>query len=126
MSHNTYTTKNGQTIRLINNRVLVQLEKPQEASASGLVLYPNGSMENVNTFGRIMAYGFILPKEGPDSGKRLPIPGLEVGKRVVFIRFLANQHTNESIRALLGDDLVVIAPSDIAAIADSDVPMHLS
>lgn len=107
--HDTYVTEDGKKIRIIGNNMLVKIDTPPKQTASGLVLYASGSMENVNNTGTVVAVGY----EYTEDGDRIPLRGIEVGEKVLFIRFLADQHTNEQIREMFGKDLIRIQPSDV-------------
>jgi co-chaperonin GroES (HSP10) len=109
----TYVTPDGTKIRILGNRLLVQIDEPPSVSANGLILYPSGAMEHANNTGTILAFGTIWK-----GAERIPIPGLEVGQKIVFVRFLAEQHTNKNIRHTLGKDLIQLAPSDVQLMYD--------
>lgn len=108
MTHDTYTTPEGTKIRILGNRLLVKIDELAKTSASGLIVYPNGAMEHVNNTGTILAFGTIWK-----GNERIPIPGLEVGLKVMFVRFLADQHTNKNVQHVLGAGLIQLAPSDV-------------
>jgi co-chaperonin GroES (HSP10) len=115
MTHDTYTTPEGTKIRILGNRLLVKIDEPPKSSSSGLIVYPNGAMEHVNNTGTILAFGTIWK-----GAERIPIPGLEVGLKVVFVRFLAEQHTNKNIQHTLGAGMIQLAPSDIQLLYTPD------
>lgn len=110
--NDSYTTKSGNTLRVINDNILVAVDPLPEMSASGLVLYPNGSMEHVHNTGTVVAFGYTWI-ETADGPKRIPLPELEVGMRVVFIRFLAEQDSNKQVRLIAEEDVIRIKPNDI-------------
>ncbi|MEI6358067.1 MAG: hypothetical protein WCP53_13360, partial [Verrucomicrobiota bacterium] len=56
--HDTYTTEDGKVIRMIGKNMLVKIDEPPKQTASGLVLYASGSMENVNNTGTVVAKGY--------------------------------------------------------------------
>lgn len=114
-AHDTYITPEGTKIRIMGNRLLVKIDKPSEKTASGLILYPGGAMEHANNTGTILAFGTIWR-----GAERIPIPGLEIGLKVLFVRFLAEQHTNENFQHLVGPGLIQMAPNDIQLIYSPD------
>lgn len=115
MTHDTYTTSEGTKIRILGNRLLVKIDEPPKQSSSGLIIYPSGAMEHVNNTGTILAFGTIWK-----GVERIPIPGLEVGMKVMFVRFLADQHTNKNIQHVLGTGLIQLAPSDVQLLYTPD------
>jgi co-chaperonin GroES (HSP10) len=113
--YDTYVTPEGKKIRILGNRLLVRIDKPQEMTSSGLIIYASGAMEHVNNTATILAFGTIW-----NGNERIPIPGLEVGLKIMFVRFLAEQHTNQNIRHILGEDLIQLAPSDVQLLYTPD------
>jgi co-chaperonin GroES (HSP10) len=105
----TYVLPDGRKVRMMNKNLLVKIDKPAEKTASGLVLYPGGAMEHANNTGTILAFGY----EYDENGERIPLRDLEVGLKVLFVRFLADQHTNEQIREMFGEDIIRLQPSDV-------------
>lgn len=107
-----YTTKSGNTLRVINDNILIKVDPAPEKSASGLILFPNGSMEHALNTGTVVAFGYSWIKTS-DGPKRIPLPDLEIGMRVVFIRFLAEQDSNKQVQAIIEKDLIRIKTNDI-------------
>ena len=96
MDHRTHLLDNGQTLRTIGDDILVMPDDRPETTASGLLHYPGGSMEHTLTTGTILAFGVIKPKK--KEGPGVPIPGLELGLKCVFVRFVTEQNSNKQIR----------------------------
>lgn len=115
--HDTFVTESGVSIRMLHNNILVRIDKPSEKSRSGMILYPSGAMEHANNTGTIVAFGYEYAPKGTEPR---PIHGLEVGLKVLFVRFLAEQHTNETVRELLGEDLIRLQPNDIQLVYTPD------
>lgn len=113
--HNTYESKSGKVI-LINEDVLVRRLPLRTQTESGILL-PETAGElgeaGIMASGVILAYGFVLPKK---LGRKIPIPQLNVGDHVVFIRFLAEQHTNKYMQHVVEKDVFRIKPQDILLI----------
>lgn len=109
----TYTTKNGEKIRLINNSILVKPDPTPDRK--GLIHFPDGSMEHVLNTGEVVAVGY----EETKKGRRYPIPDLEPGEKVVFVRFLAEQDSNKQVRRMM-DGTVRIRPSDVLLVYTPD------
>lgn len=122
-SHDTYVTKKGVRVRLINNDVLVKTDPLPEMSASGLILYPNGAMEHVANTGTIVAFGYERFETTEGKYVCRPIPELEVGLKCLFVRFLAEQHSNIQVRARIEEGLIRLKPSDIMLVfSEKDLP----
>lgn len=120
MDHNEYMTKNGK-LRLINHRVLVKTDPAQDRSSSGLIHFPDGAMEHTLKTGTIVAFGFM--REGFEQKpvtKNVPIPGLEVGMKCAFVRFLEKHHSNVQLQEMLDEDLMIVQPSDLLLVFTPD------
>jgi len=116
-SHDSYTLPDGRVVRMMNSNILVRKDKPAEVSASGLIHYGN-AMEHTNNTGTILAYGYY----NTEDGRRIPLDevyDLAVGLKCVFIRFLADQHTNEQIREHFGEDIIRLQPNDLQLVYDA-------
>jgi len=111
----TYTTASGVKIRVIGDNVLVLADEPPDRSKSGLVIYPDGAMTHVFNTGVVVAVGYVWHKTSKGRVK-VPVPGLETGLRVAFIRFLAEQNTNKQVRVLANEDLLRIKASDVVLV----------
>lgn len=103
-----YTAPSGQTLRLINNRILVRGHAIAEMSEGG-IHYPGKAVENVYRSGEILAIGY----DRIGDGTKRPLADLEVGLNCLFIRYLAEQHSNLVVRDAFGDDTFLIGPKDI-------------
>lgn len=117
--HDSYTLPDGRVLRMMNSNILVRKDKPAEVSASGLIHYANNAMEHTNNTGTILAYGYY----NTEDGRRVPLDevyGISVGLKCVFIRFLADQHTNEQIREQFGEDLIRLQPNDLQLVYDPE------
>ena len=117
--HDSYTLPDGRVVRMLNSNILVRKDKPAEATASGLIHYAPNALEHANNTGTILAYGYYNTKDG----KRLPLDqvyDIAVGLKCVFIRFLADQHTNEQIREQFGEDIIRLQPNDLQVVYDPE------
>lgn len=125
MQHNEYRTRDGRTIRLINDEVLVKMDPPREKTSGGLFI-PDAVGDRgdagILTTGTILAYGFI--EIGGKKGypfQKIPIPDLYVGLKVVFIRFYAEQHSNQQIQYRVEEGVIKMnAPDFILAFDPED------
>lgn len=118
-AHDSYTLPDGGVLRMLNSNILVRKDKPAEKSASGLIHYATNAMEHTNNTGTILAYGYYNTK----NGRRVPLDqvyDLAVGMKCVFVRFLADQHTNEQIREYFGDDVIRLQPNDLQLVYDPE------
>lgn len=117
--HDSYTLPDGRVLRMMNSNILVRKDEPAEASASGLIHYPGNAMEHVNNTGTILAFGYY----NTEDGRRVPLSeiyGIAVGLKCVFVRFLADQHTNEQIREQFGEDLIRLQPNDLQLVYEAE------
>lgn len=97
MDHRTHQLDSGEGIRTIGDDILVMPDPLPTESESGLIHFPGGAMEHTLGTGTILAYGVIKPKK--KKGPGVPVPGLEVGLKCVFVRFVAEQNSNKQMRA---------------------------
>lgn len=116
MSHDTHTFENGKSLRIIGDGILIQPDKPPDVSKTGLIHFPDGAMEHTLNTGTILAYGKIKPRK---RVKALPIPDLEKGLGVVYVRFVDEQHSNQQIRKTF-DGAVRIKSTDVLMLYTRD------
>lgn len=97
-------------LKVMNGRVLVRMDPDKEMVSSGLLVKPEGAHEHVLRTGEVVQVG--LGKRSKKTDERLPM-SLEKGEGVVFIRFLADTRTAESIQHHIGKDHVLLEEGDI-------------
>lgn len=113
-----YTFEDGQTIRLLNEQILVRFDPIEEKTAGGIIK-PEGACDHVYQTGTILAFGWMKDRPLPDTTKRkllpkpIPIPDLEVGLKCCFIRFHRVSHSNQNFRGMFGDDMILLKPEDV-------------
>lgn len=114
--HDTYQVPGGPSIRVLNGNLLVK--KDPLITKKGLIEFPDGAVDEVHNTGTILAVGFHDDKEGG----RVPLhhvhPDLIPGNQVVFVRYIADVHTNERVREMLGEDVIRLTPTDILLVFD--------
>jgi hypothetical protein len=128
-----YTFESGETLRLINEGILVKMDPDREDTCSGLIHYPDGAMEHIYSTGTILAYGYIkeikLPADPGDTKvvtrpvKPFPIPDIEVGMKCCFIRFRKLQDSNKLLRQLFGDNIIALKPEDLLFVFTGDIEL---
>ncbi len=118
--HHTYTFEDGTRLRVLGDAILVKPDPVQTHSASGLIEFADGAMEHTLLTGTILAFGMHKLK----NGTRIPLnkahPDLAVGRKLVFVRFLKEQHTNKTwaemfegaIRLTITDAMLVYDPEE--------------
>jgi co-chaperonin GroES (HSP10) len=108
-----YTTPSGRTIHLVGRWILVERQPPPEVSKGGIVLVDGGKLSDGTEIGKIVAIGYEEPKKGP----RRPIRDLKVGLMCSYLWFYSESHTNQGMRARLGEEnLSIIKPEDIGLV----------
>jgi co-chaperonin GroES (HSP10) len=120
-AHDVHVFEDGTRLRVVGDSILVNPDIPADRTASGLILYPDGSMEHVLNTGTVLAFGTTRPKR---KGQPVPIPGLEKGLKLAFVRFVAEQDSNKQlriryrgvIRLKVSDVLVVYPPEEHARV----------
>lgn len=124
MEHNEYRAPDGRVVRLINDDVLVKMDPPRERSSGGIVIpdtVGDRGDAGILTTGTILAYGFV--KLGGKNGLppiRMPIPEMSVGLKVVFIRYYAEQHSNQQIQYRLEEGVIRMKPLDFMLAFDPE------
>lgn len=118
--HDTHVLPDGTKIRVMNANILVKKDPPPEKDNGGLIIFANGAMSHVHGTGTIVATGFFTPKEGDYLPLTDVHPDLAVGNKIVFVRFLAEQHTNERVREMFGDDIIRLQPTDVLLVYDRE------
>lgn len=110
--HDTYEATNGKVVRLINDDILVRMDPLEEKTKGGLVIpetVGDRGDQGIMVTGTVLAYGYVETKK---AGK-IPIPGVEIGQRVVFIRFYAEQHSNKQIQERIEEGVIRMKAADI-------------
>ena len=116
MEHNEYRAPDGRLVRLINDDVLVRMDPPREKTSGGIIIpdtVGDRGDAGILTTGTVLAYGFV--HRGGKKGlpyRRMPIPELSVGLKVVFIRYYAEQHSNKQLQYRLEEGVIRMKPLD--------------
>jgi hypothetical protein len=105
---------NGTRIRITGNNLLVRPDP--EPKQVGLIHLPDGVCEGVMNTGVVLARGYVMAK----AEFHTPIPGIQKGNRVAFIRFLAKQDSNTQLSARLGESVIRIRASDVTLVFDDE------
>lgn len=104
-------------IKLMGNRVLVQMD-PLKVLSEGGIHYPNSDAvteNDIHIWGTVLSTG--PGKWAAKAAKRVPM-GVEVGDRVLFIRYLAKVETNKSLSGFLEDGQIILEESDILCVEE--------
>ncbi len=112
-----YTAPDGSKIRVLGPGLLVKVDEPPKKSASGLIHFAADAMEHVNNKGTVVAVGRLRSDE---VAVELPIPGIKVGDRILFVRFLANQASNEQMQERIEDGLIRLNWTDVLVVYDPE------
>src|SRR5690606_37937638 len=77
--------------------------------------------QGILTTGTVLAYGFasIGGKKGKPF-RRIPLPEFKVGQKVVYIRFYAEQHSNQQLQFRVEKGVIRMKPLDILFTFDPD------
>lgn len=122
MQHNEWKAANGRVIKLIGPDVLVRLHKNKETTSGGIVIpdtVGDRGDEGILVKGTILAFGFFSGGgEGDEPFYSVPIPGLEVGLTAVFIRYYAEQHSNQQLQYRFEEGVIRLKPLDIMLVFD--------
>jgi len=107
-------------VRPVGDRVLVQFDPLEDAEREIIpgVLAPARAVDDVHQWGTVLAVG-----AGRLTKKDILVPPqVAPGDRVLYIRYLKNTHTGDSIRAsgCIGHDQFIIHEGDILAIEEGE------
>lgn len=125
----TYVTKNGKTIRLINENILIRADPDEDRIRNGTIL-PKGCYDNPYNTGVVLAVGKKLVVHRDEKKKiigteLIPLPGVQVGDGVFFIRFLDIQDSNKAFQDLYEPGVIRIKTSDIILLFDYAQDKHM-
>ncbi len=107
-------------VRPLKDRVLVQFDPAEDGEREILsgIIAPAKAVDDVHQWGTVLAVG-----KGRISRKGIRIPPqVKPGDRVLYIRYLKETHTGQSLRAAscIGQDQFLIHEEDILAIEDAE------
>lgn len=106
-----YKLEDGRTLRVINGNILVeQVPLPDRYKGSSIII--NRAKEDATAVGIVRAVSLMWSKKGTQYA----IPGLEPGVKVAFLWFYAERHTNQQLKARLGENLILLKWEDISLV----------
>jgi co-chaperonin GroES (HSP10) len=111
---NKHVTSDGLKVRVLGNNLLVRPAPAPKESRGGIII-PDNVLGGLYLTGEVVAVGFLTTTKAPEH---TPIPGIAVGDRVLFTRFLEKTDGNERIARVIGDDLIRIRPADVLLVMD--------
>ena len=107
-------------VRPLQDRILVQFDPAEDREREIVpgVLAPARAVDDIHQWGTVIATGL---GGWSKKGKRIP-PQVQPGDRVLYIRYLKETHTGQSLRAAscIGDDQFMIHEGDILAIEEGE------
>jgi chaperonin GroES len=109
--------------RPINDSILIRFDKESDKVNSGLLYKPEGAAEHIFGTGEVLAVG---PGKWNNKGGRYEPMLVQVGDGVAVIKFLSKTETGKYVQYALGDDQLVIKPSDVLFTFDRKDPPELS
>ena len=108
-------------MRLLGDRLLIQLDPDPVETVSGLLYKPDGACEHVYHTGEVIATG--PGKWFKNYNVRIP-NDVEVGDGVLFIKFVATYtKTAQSIQHVVGKDRAIITVGDVLIKYDRSEPL---
>lgn len=118
ITHNqqVHVLEDGSTLRMVGPNILVRIDPVPEMSSTGLIHLAN-SAEHVYNTGTVLAFGTR------EVGNHLePLTDeLEVGHKVLFVRYLAEQDSNKYLRSTIEPDVIRLKLNDILVTFPPDV-----
>ncbi len=128
LPHNEYRAANGVLVRLINDDVLVRLDKPREKTSGGIIIpetVGDRGDAGILTIGTILAYGFASFGGRRVGGvsvpfTKIPLPDLYVGAKTVFVRFYAEQDSNKQMQHRIAEGVIRMKPLDLMFLFDPE------
>ena len=110
-----YTTPQGQAVRVVGNNILVRADPAPERTRGGIIA-PHPDMASAYGTGTVVAFGYLTGSKAP---QHTPIPGIAVGDHVLYLRVLGKTDSNPQIARTLEEDVVRVRSSDILLVLDS-------
>jgi co-chaperonin GroES (HSP10) len=110
-------------LRVLNGQVLVRMDPDKETVAGGLLVKPETAHEHVLRTGEVIQVG--SGKRSKKTGEHLPMT-LQAGDGVLFIRFMADTKTSESLQHHIGKDHVLLKEDDVLLAYDRSNPPEFS
>jgi co-chaperonin GroES (HSP10) len=128
LPHNEYRTPTGVLIRLINDDVLVKIDKPREKTSGGIVIPDTAGDRGdagILATGTILAFGFASFGGRKVGGAavpftKIPLPELYVGAKTAFIRYYAEQDSNKQIQYRIEGGVIRMKPLDLLFLFDPE------
>ena len=117
----THVFPDGKAFRLINERILVQMDEESDKVGEGLLYKPENAHEHAYGTGTILAFGYVTERKLPDTTKTkavepFPIPDIEVGLKGLFIKFRKLQDSNKVMQEIYGDGVILLKPDDLIVV----------
>ena len=112
------------SVRPMSDQILVYLEPEADkfSQAPSLVKPDAVKPDHVFRIGRVIRVG---PGRWNKKRTNLVPTGVEVGTRVLFVKFVATKtRTAESIQHVLGEHFALLRPSDLLLELDDDVKLE--
>ena len=104
-----YATPAGVVARLVGNALLVRPD-PEPTETRGGIIVPGLGNASLHHTGEVVAVGYV---KGKRMLERAPVPGVEVGDRILYVRLLSLTAGNPEIKRILDDNVVFIRPADV-------------
>lgn len=122
MNHNEYKTADGTMIRLLNDDILVRMDKPPEKTEGGIIMpdtVGDRGDAGLNTTGTILAFGFReIGGKKKVPYKKIPLPDLYVGQKCVFVKYYSEQESNKQIQTRIEEGVIRLKPLALQLVYD--------
>jgi co-chaperonin GroES (HSP10) len=109
--------------RPIGDSILIRFDPESDKVESGLLFKPTDATEHIFAKAEILSVG--PGKWYPKGSTRAPML-MQPGDGVVVIRYLAKTKTGTFVQYVLGDDQLVIKPSDILFTYNRAEPLDIN
>lgn len=109
--------------RPTGDSILVRFDEESDKVGEGLLFKPESATEHIFAKAEVLSVGpgKWYPK-GSKHGPMLVSPG----DGVVVIKYLAKTHTGAYVQHALGDNQLVVKPSDILFVYDRKEPLDIN
>lgn len=119
--HDTFFASDGRKVRLINDDLLVKMDPLPEKSSGGIIIpttVGERGDDGIYSTGTVVAVGYMKTEDEEGVHRRFKIPDIDVGDKVLFIRFLAEQHSNKQIQSRIEEGLIRVKWFDVIVAYD--------
>jgi len=109
--------------RPTGDSILVRFDEETDKVGEGLLFKPASATEHIFAKAEVLSVG---PGKWSEKGRKHAPMLVNPGDGVVLVKYLAKTRTGEYVQYVLGDNQLVIKPSDILFVYDRNDPPEIN